>query len=441
MTAIEKFTFALSFDDADNVIRSAGDDDEHYELGKKKKKKKDDTPPPPPAIYTEEQASQMVAEAETKAHEQGFSEGHRQGFEQAHQEIMASLEKAVGDVESEIAVKLDQIDEQQKRANAKINEDAIHVALGIIRKLAPAWSKQYQLTEIEDIVRQCLANLFDVPKVMIKVHPDLEKEVSAAAERIAVSRGFSGKVVVVGEPDVAVGDCQVSWGDGTAVRDSARVWSEINAIIDNALDMHAGEHGLQQSDMGDENVQESRLPSDAPPASAQPAATSEQPASELPDQAVHQPNAAQQASANTQDPGMRQDAQQEAPVHTPVTGPDLDVEQVEQVNAVQAPEGATSQVPPKPQEGDGTIERNVQTSINDAMMAAGETSEHSIPQDLSSSNSAQAAPEPQADVKNVGEADTTSETKTTHVADGQPNEADEMAAVKQPTKDAGDENG
>ena len=56
MTAIEKFTFALSFDDADNVIRSAGDDDEHYELGKKKKKKKDDTPPPPPAARRRQRA-------------------------------------------------------------------------------------------------------------------------------------------------------------------------------------------------------------------------------------------------------------------------------------------------------------------------------------------------------------------------------------------------
>ena len=42
MTAIEKFTFSLSFDDADNVIRSAGKEDEHYELGTKKKKKKEE---------------------------------------------------------------------------------------------------------------------------------------------------------------------------------------------------------------------------------------------------------------------------------------------------------------------------------------------------------------------------------------------------------------
>ena len=48
MTAIEKFTFALSFDDADNVIRSSGADDEHYDVGKKKKKEEEEAPPPPP---------------------------------------------------------------------------------------------------------------------------------------------------------------------------------------------------------------------------------------------------------------------------------------------------------------------------------------------------------------------------------------------------------
>lgn len=439
MTAIEKFTFALSFDDADNVVRSAGDDDEHYELGRKKKKKKDDTPPPPPAIYTEEQASQMVAEAEAKAHEQGFSEGHRQGFEQAHQEIMASLEKAVGDVESEIAVKLDHIDEQQKRANAKINEDAIHVALGVIRKLAPAWSKQYQLTEIEDIVRQCLANLFDAPKVMIKVNPDLEKEVASAAERIAVSRGFSGKVVVVGEPDVAVGDCQVSWGDGTAVRDSGRVWSDINAIIDNALSMHAGEHGLSQSDMGDEKVQESRIPQERPAMPAQPTATPESPP-EHSEHATQQPSA-RPSSAQTSEPREAQNAPPAPPAHGAATNADMDAELAELLNSPQAPEGTTSQAVAEPQEGDGTDARNVQTSTHDGMVPPDKTLENPEIQAQPSTASAQSAPEPKEDTEIVGQAGAASETKSTQVADEQPNDADEMAAVKHPTKDAGDENG
>ncbi|WP_296987906.1 FliH/SctL family protein [Thalassospira sp. UBA1131] len=418
MTAIEKFTFSLSFDDADNVIRSAGKEDEHYELStKKKKKKEEEAPPPPPPVYTEEQGAQMVADAEKRGHEQGFAEGHKQGFDEAHQQIMASLEKAVGDVESEIAEKLAQIDEQQKRANAKINEDAIHVALGVIRKLAPAWSKQYQMTEIEDIVRQCLANLFEAPKVMIKVNPELETEVGAAAQRIADSRGFSGKVVVVGEPDVAMGDCQVSWGDGTAVRDSARIWSEINAIIDNALTLHATDHDLPESDMGDPEVQESRLA-----------------------------------------PEAKVPAQPSAPVQPSGPAPD----QAETVNQI-TPEMPSAEEPAEPgsdtQEGDGTAARNMQTlqedtkaesATTDGAMHGPETDTTPSPQPTPEPNitdQAENKPEPQKDQTTAtaqGPAqpgNSGPETEKTAAQEDPTTTADETAAVKQPTKDAGDENG
>ncbi|MEQ8392418.1 MAG: FliH/SctL family protein [Thalassospira sp.] len=460
MTAIEKFTFSLSFDDADNVIRSSGGDDEHYAFGKKKKKKKDDTPPPPPPVYTEEQAAQMIAEAEQKGHAQGLTEGHAQGFEQGHQEVMASVEKAIGDVESVIAEKLDQIDEQQKRANAKINEDAIHVALGVMRKLAPAWSKQYELTEIEDIVRQCLANLFDAPKVLIKVHPDLEQELAAVSERIALSRGFSGKVIVVGEPDVAIGDCMVSWGDGTAVRDTARVWSEINEIIDNALSLHAEDHDLSQSNMGDLNLQETRLSGpqhDEAPVDGADAQPTE------PISGPKNPTSESSEQSHTVSP---QFAMTEPETSTPSAdvGP------------------AQNQVDNGSKEGDGTDARNVQTSSNDAMPQADHTPETPQDQEKAAAPDTQQAPEPSHaattdDADEVIRADTPAgqpaptpeesgapEQKNVTAPEPQPaprapesqrgqsesaekempvnpTEAEDLAAVKQPTKDAGDENG
>ncbi len=173
MTAIGKFKFSLSFDDADNVIRSSASDDEHYSLVKKKKKKENEAPPPPPAVYTEEQAAQMIAGAEAVAREAADAEGFARGVEQGRAEIQSSLQQALTDTSARLAEKLAQIDEQQKRANARINEDAIHVAVGIMRKIAPAWSKQFELTDIESIVRTCLANLFSVPKVIVPLHPAL----------------------------------------------------------------------------------------------------------------------------------------------------------------------------------------------------------------------------------------------------------------------------
>lgn len=256
MTAVEKFRFELNFDDAETVIRPAGAEEEHYSLKKKKKKQpEDEAPPPPPAIYTEEQMTQMVAEAEARAREAAFAEGQQQGLEAGRQEILASLEKHLADTLETVGGHLAHIDEQQKRAQASIAEDSIHVATAIMRKLAPAWTSDDVLVEIEHIVRQSLSNLFDTPKVMVQVHPDLTEPLEEKVQEIARTRGFSGQIVVVGEHSIEIGDCRVSWGDGTAVRDSRRIWGEINAIVERAIALHRDAHDLGETEMADPEVQ------------------------------------------------------------------------------------------------------------------------------------------------------------------------------------------
>lgn len=463
MTAIEKFTFALSFDDSDNVIRSSGADDKHYEPGKKKKKPEEEAPPPPPAIYTEEQSSQMIAEAENAAREQALAEGHAQGLEQGRQEILSSLEKASADCQAVIGEKLAQIDEQQKRANARINEDAILVALGVIRKLAPAWSKKYELTEIEDIVRQCLANLFEAPKVMIKVHPDLEATISESAQQIAQSRGFSGNVVVVGEPDVAHGDCMVSWGDGTAVRDSSHIWSEVNLIVDAALDLHRTEYDLPESDMDDPEIQQSRLPDEAPVAASPSGQSDAKGTGTIPES-----GAEPQAYANEVTSDDRSDTARNV---TSNTLPESEPSEPSEHHV---------------KEGDGTDPRNVQTSPDDVMQTPDTASEMPVapaanPASAQHSehdqNQAPASGFTTSDTNDVTQNTNEDKTNTTNQGDSAANQAhnaemteptkprsasptsgtsagqeenpengsaphppraDDRAAVKQPTKDAGD---
>ncbi|MCC9624143.1 hypothetical protein LPB41_20880 [Thalassospira sp. MA62] len=449
MTAIEKFTFALNFDDADNVIRSSGGEEEYYELGKKKKKKEveeeDAPPPPPPAIYTEEQAAQMIAEAEQKARDEALAEGHRQGWEQGTQEVMASIEKAVGDVESEIAEKLAQIDEQQKRANAKINEDAIHVAMGVIRKLAPAWSAQHEMVEIEDIVTKCLSNLFDAAKVMVKVNPELETRVREACDRIADSRGFSGKVIVVGEPDIARGDCAVSWGDGTAIRDSARVWSEINAIVDNALAQHAQDHNLAQDDMGDPDIQQSRRPEQAPEPQyqANSAATGESP---LGTEASSQN--AEDIPAQTDHTNAPSETRHDMPGQTRSLG--------DQPDAPYPTDAAADQTVTDQQLGDGAPDQNMPTSGPDHMVQS-DAETDSAPQHSADSSlldaqeqSSQAtvddeqfaSPSPDATTEpGTGHTPSQPQPETPNGAAADPTDADQTDALRQPSKDAGDTNG
>ena len=49
------------------------------------------------------------------------------------------------------------------------------------------------------------------------------EEVDALLQRLAKERGFEGRLVTFGEPDIAPGDVRLEWADGGIVRDRSRI--------------------------------------------------------------------------------------------------------------------------------------------------------------------------------------------------------------------------
>ena len=48
---------------------------------------------------------------------------------------------------------------------------------------------------------------------------------------IARTRGFEGRLVVLAEPDIALGDCRIEWADGGVIRDSAKTEAAIAEMV------------------------------------------------------------------------------------------------------------------------------------------------------------------------------------------------------------------
>ena len=49
---------------------------------------------------------------------------------------------------------------------------------------------------------------------------------------MAMERGLSGKIILLGQGDIAEGDCVVEWADGGVVRCAADIERELAEIID-----------------------------------------------------------------------------------------------------------------------------------------------------------------------------------------------------------------
>jgi flagellar assembly protein FliH len=184
----------------------------------------EEPPPPPPPTFSEEEL--------TLAREQAYEQGRQAG----HQEAAQSLEQMVGMAMASAAHHLQGLGAAQAAGAEELAREGAAIAVALVRKLHPEFARRYGLDEIEAAVLDCLHHLDRSPKVTIKVAPALAEAVKEKAEGLADKAAFDGKLGVIGDPSLALGDCRVEWGDGGAERDQSRAW----ALIDQAAEAVLG---------------------------------------------------------------------------------------------------------------------------------------------------------------------------------------------------------
>lgn len=167
--------------------------------------------------------AELLAEARREGHAAGLAEGQRTAIAQAEQQVAASAEALAGKVAAMAAT----IDDARKQSVA----EAVGLALSIARKLAGRMIATQPTAEIEALIAECLQNLEGVPHLVIRCEPMLADRVrDIATSRISHS-GFTGRLVVLGDPDIAIGDARLEWADGGIVRDIRQLSAGIDAAI------------------------------------------------------------------------------------------------------------------------------------------------------------------------------------------------------------------
>ncbi len=95
------------------------------------------------------------------------------------------------------------------------------VAVAVARKLAPALIAREPLSEISALTSECLRHLNTAPHLVVRINDRLQDVARKELDAIAQARGFAGRLVILGEPDLPPGDCRIEWADGGIVRSRA----------------------------------------------------------------------------------------------------------------------------------------------------------------------------------------------------------------------------
>lgn len=172
-------------------------------------------------------SDQGLAALQQQARMEGYAEGYAEGERSATTIAAQALASASASLAGAAAQMLGGLDEARQTAE----RDAVELAASVARKLAAHLLAREPTAELEALLVDCLKSLEGVPHLVIRCHPDLADGIREMAAAHIANSGFSGRLIVMGDPDLKLSDGRIEWADGGLVRDMAAISAEIDKRI------------------------------------------------------------------------------------------------------------------------------------------------------------------------------------------------------------------
>jgi flagellar assembly protein FliH len=177
---------------------------------------------PPPARRAVPLAAHEAALARAEA------DGFRKGVNAAEAKIEGRATSALERIGQAIAAMAQGL----AAVEARLEAESVEVAVAVARKLAPELIATAPLAEITALASSCFHQLVAAPHVVVRVAPPLYEIAQPRLDQIAHLHGFQGRLVVLADPAVAIGDCRIEWADGGVSRDREATQSAIGEAVD-----------------------------------------------------------------------------------------------------------------------------------------------------------------------------------------------------------------
>lgn len=153
------------------------------------------------------------------AEERGFARGVAEGRRLAAADADAVRARALEGIAGATAALLGRLDADR----AEIEAEAVAFAVALGRKIAGEALSARPLAPIAETAAAAFQHLRGVPHLVVRVNDALVEAVEPLLRRLAHERGFEGRIVVLGEPEVGRHDVRLEWAEGGIVREQARI--------------------------------------------------------------------------------------------------------------------------------------------------------------------------------------------------------------------------
>ena len=172
---------------------------------------------------TAAEIAEKIANAEARA--------YRAGYEAAQREAKAESDRRSALALEEIGIAVKAIASRFSGIEARMETEAVDVAVAVARKLCNELVSREPLGEITALVSDCFSHLVATPHLVVRINDQLYDAARDNIERQAAQGGFEGRLVILAEPGIATGDCRIEWADGGVVLERAAVEAKISELV------------------------------------------------------------------------------------------------------------------------------------------------------------------------------------------------------------------
>jgi flagellar assembly protein FliH len=180
------------------------------------------------APMTPSSGERTRVENEARVRAEGFAEGLAEGRRQAHAEFDHRMMLALEATAARAGALVNDLD----RIGDDLTDEVVGFALKFAEAVAGVAVKRFPAASLEAAARDMFGQLRRAPHCVVRIHESLVEQANEILTRAARERGFEGKLVVMGESDMAAGDFTLEWADGGVRRDGAALRQRLIETIE-----------------------------------------------------------------------------------------------------------------------------------------------------------------------------------------------------------------
>lgn len=163
----------------------------------------------------------------SQAREQGYQEGHTNGENSVLSQSSLRIAAAAEEIAAKGANFLSLLEEAQKHHLVQSTQ----LAASVGNKLAHHLIDKNPTAEIDALIQDCLTSLGKTAHLVIRCNEQLSDQVQEIAQNHAQQAGYDGRLIIMGEPDIDLGDCRIEWSDGGLARNFSQIEQMANERI------------------------------------------------------------------------------------------------------------------------------------------------------------------------------------------------------------------